>query len=139
MIVRRLSDCIGTDREVSGPTWTSRRLILKADRMGFSFHDTILHAGTVTEMEYKHHLEVVYCIEGEGELESLVTGERWAIAPGTVYALDAHDRHRLHAHSQLRMICGFNPPLTGAEVHGTDGAYPADPDLVAAGGEEQRA
>lgn len=131
MIVRRLEDIVGSEREVSGPTWVSRRLVLKDDRMGVSFHDTILHAGTVTEMEYKHHLETVYCIEGTGELESLVTGERWAIAPGTVYALNEHDRHRLHAHTQLRMICAFDPPLTGKEVHGPDGAYPADPELTA--------
>ncbi len=134
MIVRRLDACEGSAREVSGPTWTSRRLLLKNDRMGFSFHDTILHAGTVTEMEYKHHLEAVYCIAGSGELESLVTGERWPIAVGTVYALNQHDRHRLHAHTELRMVCVFNPPLTGAEVHGPDGAYPADPELVTSGG-----
>lgn len=133
MIVRCLDGCVGSEREVSGPTWTSRRLLLKNDRMGFSLHDTILHAGTVTEMEYKHHLEAVYCIAGDGELESLVTGERWPITVGTVYALDQHDRHRLHAHSELRMVCVFNPPLTGAEVHGPDGAYPADPELIALG------
>jgi L-ectoine synthase len=107
--------------------------------MGFSFHDTILHAGTVTEMEYKHHLEAVYCIAGDGELESLVTGERWKIAAGTVYALDKHDRHRLHAHSELRMICAFNPPLTGKEVHGPDGAYPPDPELATTSSSEGNA
>ncbi len=130
MIVRRLQDCIGNEREVKGPTWVSRRMLLKNDRMGFSLHDTILYAGTVTEMEYKHHLESVYCIGGTGELESLVTGERWAIEAGTMYALNKHDRHRLHAHTELRMVCTFNPPLTGLEVHGPDGAYPADPELT---------
>ncbi|MEX0791945.1 MAG: ectoine synthase, partial [Pirellulaceae bacterium] len=46
MIVRSLKDTIGTDREVKGGNWTSRRLLLRDDKMGFSLHDTIIHAGT---------------------------------------------------------------------------------------------
>ena len=46
------------------------------------------------------------------------------IGPGTLYALDDHDRHILHADTLLRMICVFNPPLVGPETHDADGAYP---------------
>ena len=124
MIVRHLEELRGTDREVEAPTWTSRRFLLARDGMGFSLHDTVLHAGSETEMEYKHHVEAVYCIEGEGEIQALPDGPSFAIRPGTLYALDGHERHVLRAKSQLRMVCVFNPPCTGREVHGADGAYP---------------
>lgn len=124
MIVRYLKDLRGTERDVEAPTWKSRRFLLAKDRMGFSMHDTVLYAGSETEMEYKHHVEAVYCIEGEGELQVLPDGPCYAIRPGTLYALDGHERHVLRAKSQLRMVCVFNPPCTGREVHGPDGAYP---------------
>lgn len=124
MIVRRLADCVGTAREVSGRTWTSRRLLLAGDGLGFSFHDTLIHAGTETVMEYRHHFEAVYCVEGEGEIEDCADGRRHPIAPGTVYALDRHDRHILRARTTLRLVCAFNPPLAGDETHDADGVYP---------------
>lgn len=131
MIVRRLEELDGTDRSVSDTTWTSRRLLLASDGMGFSMHDTILHAGTETPMWYRNHVEAVYCVEGEGEIEDLERGEVHPIAPGTLYALDRNDRHVLRARTQLRMICVFNPPLVGPETHDEDGAYP----LLTADGE----
>ena len=124
MIVRTLEDVLGTDQEVVTPNWTSRRLLLRRDGMGFSLHDTVIHAGTATEMCYRNHLEAVYCIEGEGEVETLADGRRHPIRPGTVYALDRHDHHVLHAKTALRLVCVFNPPVAGTEVHGEDGAYP---------------
>lgn len=124
MLVTRLSDLEGTDREVEGPTFRSRRLLLAGDGMGFSLHDTVLHAGTVTPMWYRNHLEAVYCIEGQGELEETDSGRIHAIGPGTLYALDQHDRHELRAKTDLRMICVFNPPLWGEELHEEDGSYP---------------
>lgn len=129
MIVRRLDDIKGTDRDVDTPTWNSRRLLLAGDGMGFSLHDTILRAGTTTKMQYLHHLEAVYCIEGTGWLVDLSTGARHRIEPDTVYALDAHDEHELVIDEgrDMRFVCVFNPPVTGMEVHGEDGAYPPPP------------
>lgn len=124
MIVRRLDDIIGTENEVAHNTWVSRRLLLKRDNMGFSMHDTIIRAGTETEMWYRNHLEAVYCIEGEGEVTLLETDERIPIRPGTMYALDGHERHLLRAITDLRMLCVFTPPLTGREVHDEEGVYP---------------
>jgi L-ectoine synthase len=124
MIVRTLEDVLGTDQEVVTPNWTSRRLLLRRDGMGFSLHDTVIHAGTATEMCYRNHLEAVYCIEGEGEVETLADGRRHPIRPGTVYALDRHDHHVVRAKTTLRLVCVFNPPVAGTEVHGEDGAYP---------------
>ena len=124
MIVRRLDDLEGTDRDVQTETWRSRRLLLAGDGQRFSMHDTVIHAGTTTDMWYQHHIEAVYCIEGTGQLVDRETGDTHDLAPGTLYLLDGNERHTVHAHSQLRMVCVFDPPVTGQEVHDENGAYP---------------
>lgn len=123
MIVRKLEDII-EESSVEADNWTSRRLLLARDGMGFSMHDTVLKAGTTTQMWYRNHVEAVYCVDGQGKLLDLGSGEVHTIRPGTLYALDAHDRHTLHAESDLRVICVFNPPLVGPETHDEHGAYP---------------
>ncbi len=124
MIVRTLREVQGTAAEIASSTWISRRLLLAGDGMGFSLHDTLILAGTTTRMCYRHHLEAVYCISGEGRIEVVATGEIFEIRPGTVYALDQHDEHLLHADSELRLVCVFNPALSGGEIHDGSGAYP---------------
>ncbi len=124
MKIRRLADIENTDDDVQAETWKSRRLLLARDGMGFSMHDTVLYAGTETHMHYQNHLEAVYCIDGEAEIEDLGTGERHHLVPGTLYALDDHDSHILRAVSDFRAVCVFNPPVTGAEVHDENGVYP---------------
>ncbi|MDR6225172.1 ectoine synthase [Desmospora profundinema] len=124
MIVRYLDEIVGTDGEVSGETWISRRLLLKKDGCGFSLHDTIIKAGTVTNMWYKNHIEAVYCIEGEGEVETVDDGKVYPLKAGSLYTLDGHEKHQLRAKTQMRMICVFNPPVSGNETHDKDGAYP---------------
>lgn len=127
MIVRRLEDVIGTEKEVFAPNgnWVSRRLLLAGDNMGFSFHETIIYNGTETRIWYKNHLEAVYCVEGEGEIETIGDGTVYSLKPGTIYALDDHDEHYLRASGgDLRLLCVFNPPLVGSEVHDRDGSYP---------------
>lgn len=124
MIVRRLDEARGTPREVDTPNWVSRRLLLGDDGMGFSLHDTTIRAGTSTTMQYLHHVEAVYCVGGRGRIEDLATGQVHEIADGTLYALDGHERHVLTADEDLRMVCVFNPPVTGREVHDENGAYP---------------
>ena len=124
MIVRTLDEAKDTDREVSTETWVSRRLLLADDGMGFSLHDTTIRAGSEIPMCYRNHLEAVYCVAGRGSVEVVATGLRFDIRNGTVYALDQHDDHILRAETDMRMVCVFNPPVTGQEVHGPDGAYP---------------
>jgi L-ectoine synthase len=124
MIVRRLEDIAGTEKEVDAGNWTSRRFLLRKDGMGFSMHDTLIRAGTETFIWYAHHLEAVYCVEGEGEVELVESGEVFPIRAGTLYALDGHEKHLLRGRTDMRMVCVFNPPLTGKEVHDTDGVYP---------------
>lgn len=125
MIVRELKAIVGSEREVCAETWKSRRLLLAGDGMGFSMHDTVIHAGTATRMHYKNHLEAVYCVAGCGSIEVLSTGQLVPIEDGTLYALDQHDEHILRAETELRLVCVFNPPLIGKEVHDASGAYPA--------------
>jgi len=126
MIVRTLPEIIGSERDVRAENgnWVSRRMLLKADGMGFSLHETTIFAGTKTLIWYKNHLEAVYCVGGEGEVEDLTTGNVHIIRDGTMYALNDHDRHHLRAISDMRLICVFCPPLSGREVHDQDGVYP---------------
>ena len=128
MIVRTIQAAEKSERRVTSETWESTRLLLKDDGMGFSFHITTIYAGTTTEMWYRNHLESVYCISGEGEIETLADGKVYQIVPGTVYALDQHDKHILRARTDLKLACVFNPPVTGREVHDETGAYPAEAD-----------
>jgi L-ectoine synthase len=124
VIVRSLDEIVGTDRDVVADTWRSRRLLLADDALGFSLHDTVISAGTTTDMWYKHHVEAVYCIEGTGRLVDRDTGDTYELNPGTVYALDDRDRHQVQAVTDLRMVCVFTPACTGRETHDEDGAYP---------------
>lgn len=123
MIVKHLNNLVGTLDDVDTETWNSRRLLLAKDKIGFSLNDTLIKEGTETLIWYKNHVEAVYCIEGEGEIE-VIGGETYPITPGMMYALDGHEKHYLRARSQMRMICVFNPPLTGREVHDEEGTYP---------------
>jgi L-ectoine synthase len=124
MIVKTLDQIIGTKDDVKTDTWNSRRLLLRKDGVGFSMNDTIIYAGTETLIWYKNHIEAVYCIEGEGEIEVIDEGKIYPIRPGTMYTLNGHEKHLLRGKTDMRMICVFNPPLTGSEVHDKDGAYP---------------
>ncbi|TGG94025.1 ectoine synthase [Natronospirillum operosum] len=124
MKIVRLENIVGTEQEVEGPGWVSRRLLLKKDGMGFSFHETIIPAGAELHLWYKNHLEAVYCVAGNGSIEDKATGEVHPIKDGTLYALDKHDQHILRGGTEdMRLICTFNPPVTGREVHDEDGSY----------------
>ncbi len=123
MIVRHLDDLIGTDRDVRGPVWMSRRFLLAEDGTGFTLTETRTRAGAEQEMWYKHHVEANYVIEGEGEVENVETGERFPLKPGTMYTLDGHEKHILRSFTDMRLVCVFTPALTGRETHDDDGAY----------------
>ncbi|MDQ2853357.1 MAG: ectoine synthase [Chloroflexota bacterium] len=124
MIVRSLEEVAGSERDVAGEGWRSRRLLLRRDEMGFSLHDTTVAAGSELKLQYRHHLEACYCLEGEAELTDMTSGERHAVVPGTMYALDQHDRHTLKVRTDLHLVCVFNPALAGGETHDADGSFP---------------
>jgi len=123
MIVRDFNKLKDTNRAVSDAQWTSVRMLLADDGMGFSFHITTLYAGSEHTFHYKHHFESVYCMAGRGQITDLASGETFEIRPGVMYALDQHDKHTLRADEDMVMACCFNPPVTGTEVHREDGSY----------------
>jgi len=131
MIIRKLAEISGSEQDVlaENGNWRSRRLLLARDGMGFSMHDTLIYAGTETFIHYANHLEAVYCIEGLGEIEDLDAGVTTQIEAGTLYALNGHERHLLRARETMRMVCVFNPPVTGREVHDENGVYPLITDV----------
>ncbi len=115
VIVRSLEEIVGTDRDVAWSNGRSRRFLLAKDGMGFTLTDTVVHAGTESVLVYPSHLEACYCIEGEGEIED-TAGNRFPLVPGTMYALDKHDEHRVRAATTMRLVCVFSPALEGAEA-----------------------
>jgi L-ectoine synthase len=130
MIVRTLDEAEKSARCVVSKNWESVRLLLRGDNMDFSFHITTIYAGTETPIWYQNHLESVYCMEGEGEVETVLEGKIYPIQPGTIYILDNHDRHLLRAKTQMKLACVFNPPLNGTEVHDENGVYPLEAEEI---------
>lgn len=125
MIIRKLEDVRASDRNVKGNGWKSARMALREDNMGFSMHITTMFAGREIPMHYKHHLEAVFIMKGEGTIEDTTSGEVHKLEPGVLYLLDQHDPHIVRPTTHIVAACVFNPPVNGAEVHDEDGAYPA--------------
>lgn len=115
MIIKKLSEILGTDRDVDWGNGMSRRFLLKSDKLPFSITETTVKAGTEAKLQYLNHIEACYCIDGEGEVES--GGKIYKIQPGTLY-IPEKDKHSLRATNQdLKLICVFTPPLGGPECH----------------------
>lgn len=124
MIVRTLASILNTPAHAKGEAYESRRILLAADGLGYSLHDTICKAGAEQHLQYKNHVETNYIIEGRGSVTNLETGEVWPLSPGTIYVLDHHEPHLLRAETDLRIVCVFTPALTGQERHDASGSYP---------------
>ena len=125
MIVRTVEDLKiqGSYREKPG-VWSSARYLLRRDGMGFTLTQTTVAAGSSQTMQYKNHVEANLVIEGEGVLTDLATGTAHRLRPGTMYAHDRHDPHRIDAGTDMRIVCVFSPALVGPETHDEDGSYP---------------
>jgi L-ectoine synthase len=124
MIVRSLNEIEDTDRDVKTPNWRSKRIVLAKEAVGFSVHETTMYAGTVNDFWYANHVEAVFVVEGEGELTDKETGQIYQLRPGTLYLLDGHEHHQVRPKTDVRVVCVFNPPVTGREVHDEHGVYP---------------
>jgi L-ectoine synthase len=123
MIVRTLDEITDTDRDAGGDGWRALRLITRDDGLGFSLSETTVDAGTVLDLWYKHHEEACYVIEGEAEITERETGTLHRIGPGSAYA-PRYEPHTVRVITPLRLVCVFNPALTGRETHDADGSYP---------------
>ena len=127
MIVRTLEEITDTERDVRGDGWRARRHFVRADGLGFSLSETTVESGREMNLWYKHHQEACFVIDGEAEVTERDTGVTHHIGPGDAYAPE-HDRHTVRVIERLRLVCVFNPALTGGETHDADGSYlPADP------------
>ncbi len=101
----------------------SHRYLLESDNMGFTITSTFVPIGTTQHWHYKNHLEACLCISGHGVLVDIEAGKAYDILPGTMYILDNNDEHTFKAMSDTVLVCAFNPPLKGKEVHQEDGSY----------------
>ena len=122
MIVRTIEDLAGSELDVHGDGWRAVRLLTRDDELGFSLSETTVDAGAELDLWYKHHQEACFVIAGEAEITERDTGVVHHIGPGSAYA-PQHERHRIRIMSPLRLVCVFNPALTGRETHDADGSY----------------
>ena len=122
MIVRNLDEVTDTELDVRGEGWRARRLFVRDDGIGFSLSETTVDGGAQMDLWYKHHDEACFVIEGEAEITERDSGMVHRISPGSAYA-PQHDRHAIRVLSPLRLVCVFNPALTGRETHDADGSY----------------
>ena len=122
MIVRTLDEITDTERDVVAEQWRARRLFRRDDGLGFSLSETTVNAGAEMQLWYKHHQEACFVIEGEAEITERDSGAVHRIGPGSAYA-PQHDRHTIRVLEPLRLVCVFNPALTGRETHDADGSY----------------
>lgn len=111
------------ERQVEFHSGVSNRIVLAEDNMGFTMTKTVIEPGKQVFQHYKNHLESCYCVSGYAVLINAITGEHHQITPDTTYVLDKHDPHYFEAKETTVLICVFNPPLTGKEIHREDGSY----------------
>lgn len=126
MKIVNIKSLANTDRHVRCPKggFESFRGLLMSDNMGFGVCKTVIPKNDPQHWHYTHHLEACYCIEGEGVLTNLETGEEHYIKPDVMYVLDKNDDHTFQAvTNRVVLISIFNPPLTGKEVHDENGVY----------------
>lgn len=116
---------ISSDRKVQFHSGVSNRLLLDSDGMGYTLTKTIIEPGEKVFQHYKHHLESCYCVSGKAVLTNAITGDEHIIEPDVTYVLDKNDPHYFQALEQTTLICVFNPPLVGKEIHREDGSYPS--------------
>jgi len=110
-------------RKVKFHAGVSHRMVLESDGMGFTHTKTCIDAGTRVFQHYKNHLESCYCVSGKAILTDAITGEDFEITKDVTYILDKNDPHWFEAIEDTVLICVFNPPLKGNEIHKEDGSY----------------
>ncbi len=111
------------ERKVTFHSGVSNRLVLASDGMGYTMTKTVIEPGKRVFQHYKNHMETCYCVRGKAILTNAETGEEFIIEPDVTYSLDNHDPHYFEAMEETVLICTFNPPLTGNEIHREDGSY----------------
>ena len=113
------------ERVVACPNggFISHRILLGDDNMGYTMTKTVVPPNGKQFWHYKNHLESCYCVSGKGVLTDIESGEETVIEPDVTYVLDKNDPHYFEAIEETVLICVFNPPLRGNEIHNEDGVY----------------
>ncbi len=122
MFIKRLEDT-----KVVGISYgrsKAYRYLNEEDGCGFTMSTPRSPAGKGIVLWYKNHVEANYILEGEGSVEDLTTGEKWDLAPGTMYVVGPNDRHQTMKNTDTYLLSVFNPPLVGGETHDEEGSYP---------------
>ncbi len=117
------------ERKVKFHSGVSNRILLDEDKMGYTMTKTVIEPGEKQFQHYKNHLESCYCVSGSATLTNASTGEEFHIKEDVTYVLDQNDPHYFEAHEKTILICVFNPPLLGTEIHDSDGSYAAKSDF----------
>ena len=126
MIVRTTAEITDTDRHIKGNNgnWESKRIVLADDRVGFSFHETTIAAGTTNDFHYANHIEAVWLTRGKGTLRDLTNDKEYPLEAGSMYLLDGNEKHQVIVEEEMQMLCVFNPPVVGDENPDENGIYP---------------
>jgi L-ectoine synthase len=115
MLIRTVQEIVGSERDVQGEGWRSRRLVLAGDGLPFSVHESTVDAGQVLRFTYRSHSETVYCVAGGGTVEDVAGGKIADLQPGTLYSVGVGDEHVVRTDSETTFLCVFVPPLVGTE------------------------
>ena len=115
------------ERVVKYKAGISRRILLKSDNMGFGMtRTTVMPEFGKVYQHYKNHQEACYCIKGLAIITCAKTGKEQWVREGDTYILADNEPHYFEAIEETVLLCGWNPPLTGQEVHREDGSYSLD-------------
>ncbi|CAH1271249.1 Hypp4607 [Branchiostoma lanceolatum] len=126
VVVRSLSEIIGTDRDVDWGGGNSRRFLLRDDKFPITVNNTSVRADAEKRfpMWYKHHKEAAYFIKGnmkyvweEGEEEAEFHPD------GTTFVMNKNDPHHVVPKEESIAVCAFFPSLIGNEKHVFSGGY----------------
>ena len=112
MFIKRLADTrvVG----ISHGRTKAYRYLTQDDECGFTMSTPRSPAGKGIVLWYQNHVEANYVLEGEGSVEDLTTGEKWDLAPGSVYFVGPKDRHQTQTSTGFYLLSVFNPPLVAA-------------------------
>jgi len=122
MIVRKKNEIKKIKCKKGG--FESLRYLTQGDSMGFTITETTIFKTEEPQFwHYNKHLEACLCIEGDAILTNAESGEKFSIGPGVMYALDQNEPHFFQAKKKTKLICVFNPPLKGDELHDENGNY----------------
>ena len=120
MIIRSADDVTGTEHDVVGDHWKSRRILTATDGMGYSLNDVLIEPGFEQTLEYRHHLEACYVVSGGWRSPTSPPAASTRGPGGSTRSTSTTDIAR--SSGGARLVCIFNPALRGTERH-VDGGY----------------